>query len=122
MSDAAVLCTSSGPEAGVYRHRDTCGAIAVLDSPDAILTVGVAFGHGWYDPIDGRVGTGPGWEHCPYPCADRWPRPRRSWGQSGPVATWKLIVAKVEVPGLYIVDGRRFVPLEGWVHERKARR
>ena len=32
----------------------------------------------------------------------------------GPVATWRLSVRKVEVPGLFVLVAREFVPLDAW--------
>ena len=79
-----------GPTDGPLRFRDSGPALGVLDNLHSPpMPIGIAF----------CVGYVADWR--------------------GPVATFRLTIGKDILPGLYVLDRRRFVPAEEW-EERAA--
>ena len=74
-----------GPRDGPIRQRERPPALGVVPEAEAPWPiVGTAYPWGWV----------------------------AHW--RGPVATFRLAIGKSPIPGLYVVDGRRFVPVEVW--------
>src|SRR4051812_1613217 len=79
-----------GPTDGPIRMSDAPPALGVVTDPDAPpMPVGIGF----------PVGHLPHWR--------------------GPVVAWRLEVDQVELPGRWVCDRRRFIPVEDW-EERAA--
>jgi hypothetical protein len=75
---------SVGPLVGPLRHRDSPDCFGVYDEDGQGFPIGIAYGVRWL--LDDR----------------------------GPVATFRLAVNGVDLPGLYVVEDRRFVPADEW--------
>src|SRR5512144_977985 len=76
-----------GPTDGPIRYRDNPPALGVVVDPaEPAMPSGIAYPTGWIQDPRGRP----------------------------PVATFRLVVGEVELPGLYVCVGRRFLPAAEW--------
>jgi hypothetical protein len=76
-----------GPTDGPIRHRDDPPALGIVADPTVPpMPVGIAYPAGWIPDPKGRP----------------------------PATTFRLAIGQVELPGLYVCIGRRFVAAAEW--------